>query len=108
MIAIYDTFIKSKLGVGAKIDGQQGKAMKSIITYLKTNVKGETEKDILTAWQFIFEQWDLLDDFTQKQIKLSQINSNILNILNQIRNGKKAGNNLETNIRNRMRNRKRK
>jgi len=108
MMFVYNEFIKLQIGVGAKIDGQQGNAMKSIITYLKRNIKETSDEAILSSWRFIFEHWHLLDNYLQSQLKLSQINSNMLNILNQIRNGKKAtSSNLESKIRNRMRNRKR-
>tara|TARA_R110002012_G_scaffold77863_3_gene198560 strand:- start:1052 stop:1765 length:714 start_codon:yes stop_codon:yes gene_type:complete len=108
MISSYDEFCKQEIGVAAKIDGQQGKAMKSIIVYLKKQVKdtGHGDEGVLNAWRFILNKWNMLDDFTQKQVKISQINSNMLTILNQIRNGKKStASSLEQKIRDRVRNR---
>lgn len=86
---IYNKFILKKTGASAKIDGQQGKALKEIISYLSSQEKiaGDQEK-IIEAWQYILNNHDKTDNFLQGQIKLSQINSNIINILSQIKNGK--------------------
>ena len=72
--------------MGAKMNGQEGKAMKSIIAYL-VNETREKNGDVCGAWRFILEQWDRLETFLQKQIKLSQINSNLINIIKQIKIG---------------------
>ena len=72
----------------AKIDGIQGKALKSILSYLKQlcRQKGkESEEDVLNAFKFIFANWSRLDEFLQKQIKLSQINSNLPNIIQNLK-----------------------
>ena len=103
-IKLYDEFCHKQIGCGCKMDGLQGKAMKSIIKYLKTQVKESDEA--LMAWQYILANWDKLDEFHQKQIKLNQIDSNLMNILNQLRNGQKRNSNdLEQKIRDRMRKR---
>ena len=97
-IEAYNHFCKQRIGVGCKMDGAEGKAMKSIILYLTTQVKDPKYQDtiyrddrddqVYIAWKFILDNWDMLDDFLQKQIALRQINSNLINILNQLRNGK--------------------
>lgn len=97
----YDIFCNNKIGMGAKIDGLQGKSMKQIIEYLKTQVlkkqgdlQGENlDTEVLNAWSFILANWDLLDAFHAQQVKLNQINSNLPNILTQIRNGKQKSRN---------------
>lgn len=97
-IDVYNNFCLERVGVGCKMDGVEGKAMKLIIKYLTTQVKDpkyhdivyqdERDNQVYIAWKFILDNWDVLDDFLQKQIALRQINSNLINILNQLRNGK--------------------
>jgi hypothetical protein len=94
MIKLYDDFCQREMGMGAKIDGLQGKSMKSIISYLETQVKkkqGEIEESVLNeevikAWTFILTQWSSISDFYKAQIRLNQINSNLPNILTQLKN----------------------
>ena len=87
------------MGVGAKIDASDGKAMKEIISYLKSQADDGQELD---AWKFILGNWDRLDKFLQNQIKIRQINSNLINILNQFRNAKTSKlSSLEQKIRSR-------
>jgi hypothetical protein len=97
MISEYDHFCQSRIGMGAKMDALQGKSMKLIISYLQSQVvkkQGELPKEqldieTLNAWRFILSEWSSVSDFYGQQIKLNQINSNLPNILTQIRNSKK-------------------
>lgn len=87
-IDVYDQFIRRQTGMPAKINGTEGRAMKQIITYLKSAVKDrESEQAIVEAWQYIFANWHKIDRFLQGQLLISQINHNLINILNQLRNG---------------------
>ena len=97
MVRIYDEFCKQKIGVGAKMDSLQGKSLKSIIDFLSTQIKtkqGENiseqqlNESILTSWQLILSKWDLVNGFYAEQVKLSQINANLPNILIQIKSNK--------------------
>ncbi len=89
MIEQYDKFCLNKTGVGCKIDGVQGKSMKRIIKFLETQCKKKDEKleneeldnKVLLAWEYILLNWDKLDDFNRGRIKLTEIDSNMLNIL---------------------------
>jgi hypothetical protein len=83
----YDEFCKSSIGVGAKMDGAQGKALKSIIEYLKSQANTKDEAGALVAWKFILKHWDRVGDFIGKQKSLTQINKNLVEILDKIRNG---------------------
>lgn len=89
-IKIYFDFIKFKTGIGPKLDSSEGQAMKVIIGFFKTVIEVK-EKPLLetipNALQYIFNHWDRLDDFLRNQLKLKQINSNLTNIINQIKNG---------------------
>jgi uncharacterized protein YdaU (DUF1376 family) len=87
-ISVYDEFIKLKTSCPAKIDGQQGKAAKAIISYLKAASNDKSDDGILNSWQFILNHWGRLESFYQDKLKLSEINSNIINIIGQIKNGR--------------------
>lgn len=95
MIVVYDEFCQREMGMGAKIDGLQGKSMKNIIQYIETQVQkkqGLVEREILNeevvkAWSFILANWQKVDSFYKTQIRLNQINSNLPNILTQLKNG---------------------
>jgi uncharacterized protein (DUF3084 family) len=87
-IELYDQFCRSYIGVGAKLDGMQGKAMKNIIAYLTAQSKTKDEQGALAAWQFILAHWGHLTKFIQNQNSLVQINKNLQEILTQLRRGK--------------------
>ena len=73
-IDIYHKFCLSQLDAPAKIDGVQGKAMKTILSYLKTLCKqkgDDSQEQVLNALKYIFQNWNKLEPFLQKQIKLS-------------------------------------
>tara|TARA_B100000795_G_scaffold265094_2_gene246454 strand:+ start:420 stop:1088 length:669 start_codon:yes stop_codon:yes gene_type:complete len=88
----YNTFCQNKFGAPSNINGMEVKAMKSILVYLKKLCKSkgdDSDQQIIKSWRFILSGWDKLEPFLQKQIKLSQINSNLTNIINQLKNGDK-------------------
>jgi hypothetical protein len=93
MIELYDNFCQKNTGVGGKIDGMQGKAMKSIIIFLtkqcsrkNSNLnKEELDENVLLSWEYILNNWDKLDDYNRSRIKLSDINSSMLNILMKLK-----------------------
>lgn len=102
MMDIYYKWFKERNeNIPPHINGEQGKALKSIVKYLEQVATArliEDGKEItdevvdFTACQsleFIFAKWETLDAFTQKQVKLTQINSNITNIINHFKNGRK-------------------
>ena len=86
MVAVYNGFCLNRFDAPAKINGAEGNALKQIITYLKSvaKSKGYEESSCIQSFEYILNSWEMLDDFTQKQIKLVQINSNLTNIINQI------------------------
>ena len=93
MIKDYDAFCEDKTGVGCKIDGAQGKSMKRIIKFLETQcqkkdtklIGGELEEKVLLAWRYILSNWEKLDDFNRGRIKLTEIDSSMLNILSKLK-----------------------
>jgi uncharacterized protein YutD len=86
------------MGMGAKMNPHQGKALKSIIEYLALQVKNKKDSisesdlkaDVLNAWEYILNNWGQVNGYYAEQIKLSQIDSNLPNILMQLRNNKKS------------------
>lgn len=98
IIGCYSDFMTKMNSVKPSITGQDGSGAKRIINYLKTVVKGEkTDDDIYFAFEFVLTNWNKLDKFTQKQVKLTQIAGNINSIITQIKhpklnsNGKQVG-----------------
>lgn len=90
-IDVYNTFVKEQTGVGAKIDGAEGKAMKSILSFLKKESNDKSEDGIIITLEYIFSNWSKLEPFYKNSLRLTQINSNFINIINQLKNGKKQG-----------------
>ena len=73
-----------------KEGGIQGAAIKDIIKYLRTAAPA-TEKNPqapLDAWSMLLSRFDQWEPFHQKQIKATQILSNLTNIINHIKHGK--------------------
>lgn len=99
-ISIYNTFCINNFDAPAKIDGLQGKSMKEIIKYLikVSKNKGLEDSQCVLSFEYILNNWHNLDTFTQKQVKLSQINSNIINIISQLKNEKRNSNSIAEEI----------
>jgi len=97
MVDVYNSFCERQVGMGAKMNAHQGKAMKSIIEYLKSQVINkigaeeidQVEEQIIIAWEYILSNWGMVNGYYQDQIKLSQIDSNMPVILMQLRQNKK-------------------
>lgn len=97
----FDWFKQRNDDVPPKIDAAEAKAAKMIAEYFKTiqakkepnTTEEEMPEKIKNMALYIFSKWDTLEVFLQKQVKLTQINSNITNIINFIKNGKQATNN---------------
>lgn len=98
MVEQYNLFCQDKIGMGAKMNAHQGKSMKSIIEYLSLQVKNKTpdlsiseiELGVFNAWCYVLENWSKITGYYAEQIKLNQIDSNLPNILMQLRNNKKT------------------
>jgi len=98
MVDHYNIFCQAKIGMGAKMDAHQGKSMKRIIEYLTLQVKNknvehsesEVEGGVYNAWVYILDNWANITGYYAEQIKLNQIDSNLPNILMQLRNNKKT------------------
>lgn len=86
-LQIYSDWYQQKVGVKIIFDGAQGNALKKIITFLIANSKEKNCTGGAAAWEYILQNWSLLDQFYQDQVKVTQITSNLPNILNQLKNG---------------------
>lgn len=90
-MAAYNDFCLLQTGTSAKIDGAQGDALKKILAYLRLNSHDKSVDGVVNGLKYIFANWKSLDAYHQSQLKLTQINSNLINIINQLRNGKATG-----------------
>lgn len=84
--AVYWHFFESTNGVPPKFDGVEGNALKNIIAYI-TNITA-SPSEALAVWEQLLSNWNKLEEFYQKQTLLRQINSNLSQLLTQIKNGK--------------------
>lgn len=94
-VGIYFDFYERLNGLKPKFDSADGKALKTIINYFKGIHKDKSpeldqKKFVLDALIYVFENWDEQIDFIRNQTKLTQINSNLNNIINRLRNEKKS------------------
>lgn len=84
---LYNDFIILKTTKKARITKTTGSSLKKIIAYIQGNTKTKTEESVPIALKYIFDSYDLWDTFHKKNIELHQIESNLINILNAIKNG---------------------
>lgn len=95
MVKIYfDWFEKLSGGVKPKFGAIEGAAMKLIMNYFKSvhrdaNDGSDEFEEVTKMFSIIFAKWNLIDPFLQDQTKVTQINSNLQNIIIQIKNGHK-------------------
>ena len=100
MTTIYFDWFKKLSGVNPNFNAAEGSAMKKIINYFRilnkdNKVEGEENEfvEVTNMFKFILTNWNLIEEFYQKQTKLTQINSNLQNIINDIKNGHKRKSN---------------
>lgn len=96
----YNWYKERNNGIPPKIDGQEGKALKTIVKYLETTARTkaknfnitlnpeELKHEVSRSFLFIFANWERIEPFYQTQVKLSQINSNLTNIINGFTNAR--------------------
>ncbi len=92
---IYFNWFKQQFGVLPKIDGQQGKALNDLISYFAAQLPKQTNglaptpaavsNSVCQSLELVLNSWHQLDAFHQKQTKLSQLASNIQNIIVQLK-----------------------
>lgn len=107
--ATYDAFFKKLNGVPAQYGKASGAATNSLVAYFRKIAKDRALKDCAPndpgeayidekaheGWEYVLNNWDKLDGFLQTKTRLIDINSNIQNIITQLKNGhskKQTGN----------------
>ena len=88
---IYFEWFEKLSGVKPKFDAIDGASLKKIISYFKSihrdaNDQTDEFEEVTKMFSIIFLKWETIDPFFQKQTKLNQINSNLQNIINDIKN----------------------
>ena len=88
---IYFNWFEKLSGVKPKFDAIDGASLKKIISYFKSihrdaNDQTDEFEEVTKMFSIIFLKWETIDPFYQKQTKLNQINSNLQNIINDIKN----------------------
>ena len=81
---IYFDFFKIKNNFPPKLNGMEGKALKQIIKYLQ-NVTGDGLK-AFQSFEYILSHWNDLSPYNQSKMRLVDINSNLANILIELKN----------------------
>ena len=106
--ASYDDFFKKLNGVPAQYGKASGAATNSLVAYFRKIARDRATKDAVNdpgesyidekaheGWVYVLNNWARLDGFLQTKTRLIDINSNIQNIITQLKNGhskKQTGN----------------
>ncbi|NEM96185.1 helix-turn-helix domain-containing protein [Pontibacter burrus] len=80
----YWQWYEGKVGEPPRLLEADYKAIKNIRKYLTEAKKGDEAK-ALSSWLYILSSWGKLEDFLQRQVKPTQIDSNMANIRLQLR-----------------------
>lgn len=94
-------FYEERTGMPPRLFEADYAALKKIRKYLVGSSKSGDSQAALQSWLYILKHWAKLEDFLQRQLKPTQIDSNMVNILAQLRtshqsvskNGRNQGNN---------------
>lgn len=84
---LYFSFYEKHVGVKPSITAKDGTALKELIRYLRSTPKINTSDEVIIAWRFILDHWELTGPFIGKQKSLHRMYHNIAEILDKIRNG---------------------
>jgi len=98
-LAVYNDFLQKRTGTGEKFSIAGRKGLKDIIAYLTGQVKSKypdqppeyIEEQTVVSWEWILTNYEYWEPFHQNQLKLEQINSNLLNIISSARKKKING-----------------
>lgn len=89
-IKIHSDFYLKVTGVKYKFQGgADGKAIKNLINYIRKATEEKmgtaTDQEILNGWRSILDKYDRWDPFFKSQLKIIQIESNLPNIIANIK-----------------------
>lgn len=96
-VDVYFEFYEKRNEVSPKFDSADGKALKSIISYFKglhkkKNDGSDESEFVIQSFKYILDNWGLQVDFIRNQTKMTQINSNLNNIINKLKDVKSKSN----------------
>lgn len=87
---VYIDFYKRQNNMPPKLNGtdsgREFNALHEMIRYFRSTPNCKTDIDVIAAFDLIFQNWSKYDAYYQKQYKLSQINSNLVNLIGFIKN----------------------
>jgi len=83
----YTAFYATTTGMAPRINRVEGVALSSIIKHL---LSLSNENEALEVWGAILANWKLLKPYYREKMELRHINSNLTNILRQLKDGQKA------------------
>lgn len=94
----YEWFRERNDGIPPHINGVEGKAAKELSSYLLSiasakdpEADGDTQvEQAIKMMEYILKNWNRVDPFLQRQVKLAQISSNITNIIHGFKRGTAA------------------
>lgn len=93
-MGLYREFLKSRnshLDMSGRKAKDNSEAMRGIISFMvsfaKSNNKPSNDEAVVKGFQFLFNNWDRLNDYHKNRIRLPDIHHSIEEILPMIRNG---------------------
>lgn len=90
---VYIEFYKNRTGVKPMLNGNdsgaQIKALQEMIRYFRTTDNYKNDNDVILAFDLIFQNWNLYTEWYQGQLKLTQIKSNLVNLIGIIKSNPK-------------------
>lgn len=96
-LAIYIEFYQGKNdGIKPMIDAHQVRSLKFLISHFMKNSPDPSEDNIIYSMDILFNNWGKYPKYIQEQFKLSQIYSNITNIIAYLKSNSKTINKTKT------------
>jgi len=83
--------------ISPKIERHEKSDLRNIIEFLKENSTEKSYNGAFKSFAYIMANWNMLDSFMQKRIKLNEINNDIQKIITCIKNAKSKSNNSKGN-----------
>lgn len=89
----YFAWHEKKVGIKPQFDGSDGKSLNSIITYLESVESGA--ENVFKNFTALLSNYDQWDKFHRGQTRIRQINANLTNIINHLKNSKNGSGTLQ-------------
>lgn len=85
-VEAYKRFLEG-FGLPGIVDGRQGAALKELLPKLQTLTATKSPEGAFNALKFILDNWKRASNYHQSKKTLVHINNNLVELLDQIRNG---------------------